>query len=710
MKASSKPRGSSGETIRFGEFELDLRRRELRKRGIRIRVQEQPLTILTALLEQPGEVLSREELRKRVWGEETFVEFEHGLNAAVNRLREALCDSAESPRYVETVARRGYRFIAEVEGAKPQEQEEEVPKPPIRSRWATWGIAASILAAIVGLGIWSLTRDVRPEPLAVVPLTTDLGNEYMPSFSPDGKQVAYTWSGENTENFDVYVKVVGSAGKPLRLTSDPAEDLNPVWSPDGSQIAFVRQMGGQASVCLISPLGGGERKLFDFQPSAFPVLAWAPNGKVLALSVKRPQGDNGIFAFDIESGKEWRLTSSRLNLGDRSPAFSADGRFLAYTSADGLYSSDVFLISLGTDLRPQGEPRRLTHQGYSMRGLTWAADGQSLIYAASQSAAVSFKLWRVSVSGTDPPELLPAAGTGVTFPTVSVAGSRLAFTSGHADQDLMKWRAGETASAFASSTMTENQPRFSPDGSRIVFSSNRSGEGHAIWSCAQDGSNLVQLTNKFSRYQGSPSWSPDGRFVVFDAQGTDGHWDIYRVPSSGGKEQRLTASGSDNSSPVYSRDGRCIYMSSTRTGKSEIWRMPANGGEAVQITRGGGYYAAESWDGKTLYFNNAGGTLSAITPLMAKSLTDGSERQILDAVYARRFVAVKEGIYYLGPALEDGQYPLSFLDFATGRKKLITKFTGSPGLGLTVSPDGKNFLFTLLKLYSFDLMMIDNFR
>src|SRR5580704_10931552 len=103
--------------LRFGVFEVDLRAGELRKHGLRIRLQAQPFQVLSMLLESPGEVVTRDQLQKKLWPSDTFVNFDHGLNKAINKLREALGDSAESPRFVETVARRGYRFLAEVHDA-----------------------------------------------------------------------------------------------------------------------------------------------------------------------------------------------------------------------------------------------------------------------------------------------------------------------------------------------------------------------------------------------------------------------------------------------------------------------------------------------------------------------------------------------------------------------------------------------------------------
>jgi DNA-binding winged helix-turn-helix (wHTH) protein len=109
----------AGRVVRFGVFEADLAAGELRKRGARVRLQEQPFQMLALLLEKPGEVITREELRQKLWPADTFVDFDHSLNTAIKKVREALGDSASSPRYVETLARRGYRFLAPVETGSP---------------------------------------------------------------------------------------------------------------------------------------------------------------------------------------------------------------------------------------------------------------------------------------------------------------------------------------------------------------------------------------------------------------------------------------------------------------------------------------------------------------------------------------------------------------------------------------------------------------
>src|SRR6187401_1312776 len=223
------PGSPSTDRVRFGVFELDRRTGELRKAGARIGLQEQGLQVLTLLLGRPGDLVTRDELRQCLWPGDTFGDFDHGLNAVINRLRDTLGDSADTPRFVETLPRRGYRFIAPVDGNRPIDQSganqtaaqadvqptdtapataSDTSEP--RRSWFSAGRAArlaritalsAIVLIVVGMGAWWL----RPAPAVeasprVVPLTTLKGWEGHASFSPDGTQVAFTWSGGKGDN------------------------------------------------------------------------------------------------------------------------------------------------------------------------------------------------------------------------------------------------------------------------------------------------------------------------------------------------------------------------------------------------------------------------------------------------------------------------------------------------------------------------------
>src|SRR5580704_3228056 len=132
--------------LRFGVFEVDLRAGELRKQGVRIKLQEQPLSVLKILLERSGEVVTREELRSQIWSTDTFVDFDNSLNTAINKLREALGDSADNPRFIETLPRRGYRFLASLSSDHDR-------KAPLTM--ANWKLFLAVVGAIVGVALWS---------------------------------------------------------------------------------------------------------------------------------------------------------------------------------------------------------------------------------------------------------------------------------------------------------------------------------------------------------------------------------------------------------------------------------------------------------------------------------------------------------------------------------------------------------------------------
>ena len=228
-----------GRLLRFSVFEVDLDSGELFKQGRKVKLQGQPFDLLLALTERPGAVITREELKQKVWPSDTVVDFDHGLNRAINKVRQALGDSADSPRFVETVPRRGYRFIGSIQTessaqpppgpASPQTTPELLqPGSKTRSRKKVWFIAGVLacVALAVGVAITIASYVIAwrtPPPIVSLPLTSYPGFEKHPSFSPDGRQVTFSWNGEKQDNYDIYV-LLTSGGAPLRLTTHPAPD------------------------------------------------------------------------------------------------------------------------------------------------------------------------------------------------------------------------------------------------------------------------------------------------------------------------------------------------------------------------------------------------------------------------------------------------------------------------------------------------------
>ncbi len=264
MKASS----SVPPTLRFGVFELDPKAGELRKKGMKVRLQGQPIDILVLLLQRPGEIVTREDLQKELWPADTFVDFEQGLNNAMKRLRAALDDDAERPHFIETLPRRGYRFIAPVEGAGVGKLPVEAlnGSGPIHVSKRPWTLRFAILfgGSVLLLGTAFFTHTLHkvsepPRQRTLTRITFDDGLQSEPTWSPDGRYIAY--SSDRGGKFDVWVQQV-SGGDPIQITKGPGHHWQPDWSPDGKYIAY-RSEEADGGIYIVPALGGAglERKI-----------------------------------------------------------------------------------------------------------------------------------------------------------------------------------------------------------------------------------------------------------------------------------------------------------------------------------------------------------------------------------------------------------------------------------------------------------------
>ena len=578
-------------------------------------------------------------------------------------------------------------------------------------RWP-WAVAAFVVALAAAAALWYrvTVRDRAEEPLTAIPITSYPGNQMWPTFSPDGNQVAFTWQKEGETTEHLYVKLVGQ-GVPLQLTHGESSDTGPAWSPNGSTIAFLRRSADAVSLVTIPALGGPERVLSRWRDAGVVPYqtSWSPDGKWVLYSYRPDDGRPLVIgAIAPDSGETRKLTAEGTGAGDICPTLSPDGRTLAFARVHSMIS-DILLLPVTADLHPRGEPRQLAHQDATAWALTWHPSGQEILYSTGNPIqAFAAALWRVRISDGIP-HRLQGIGSGLA-PALSIPRGplhlpRLAFALPLQDENLWTIRLSSgKASApvrLVASTRQDYEPRYSADGSRIAFSSDRTGLSQ-VWLANADGSNQVQLTFMKGTTNSGARWSPDGtRLALLSTE--SGKQEIYMLDSAGGLPLRLTNDRVHDSAPSWSRDGKWIYFASNRDGKYQIWKIPPQANATpIRVTRNGGFASIESWDGKTLYY-----TQRVANGIWKMPVEGGEEKQIISDLNTwGDFDVTRDGIVLIASK----PYEIRFYSFVTGKTTLVAALPRRPAFGLTVSPADGSIVYTLIDQESSEIMMVENFR
>lgn len=708
-----------------------MRTHELFKHGLRLKLSGQPFQILEVLLSRPGDLVTREELRDKLWPEDTFVDFSHGLNAAVNKLRDALSDSAESPKYIETLPRRGYRFIGKVELPVQQPSAPEAPAPPPtepelptflapdpeqdapekRRNWRPILIAAAACFIFVFLllllvvkhladrngvpeAMEAMFRQGRVHPVINVP--DSLGD---PALSPDGNQIAFRRKGSTPSSVGLFVKTLGSDDM-VQLTRSPA-DAYPVWSADGRSIAFVRNVEDQWEIFLIPSHGGEPRQITwtGIHPNRIEI-DWSPDGNTIAFSGATPDGSGAIFLLSLNPKRIQQLTHPPVGALDWGPAFSPDGQHISFVrSQPGGFPEDVYLIDVTS-----GDVRQVTVDHARLLGSpAWNSDGRSILFATTKSGEPT--LWRAPYpSGETKP--VSDVGANVWHPSVSRRGFRLAFQQIRSASSILEM--GTFPNTGTVTVTTSNQgrnegPAISPDGKRLAFMSNRAGTLE-LWVSGADGSSPSQLTALDGA--GTPRWSPDSKTIAFDSRLND-HGAVFTVPADGGEPRALVHGQEENLVPSFSRDGRWVYFGSDRGGNWQVWKVSSSGGTPVKVTSHGGFAAQEASDGYLYYASSR-----FPNPEIWRVPIGGTgEIQVSPRVIPRTWASwavVPAGIYFIEDTPDAGSV-LNFYDFSRNDIRRIAQLEKAP-FWLSASADGSKVYMDMANQEESSIMMLENFR
>jgi Tol biopolymer transport system component/DNA-binding winged helix-turn-helix (wHTH) protein len=706
-------RAATTDPLRFGVFEIDPSARELRKHGTRVKLQDQPFAVLLILLEKPGQLVTKEVLQQRLWPADTFVEFDKGIYNAIKRLRETLGDEAETPRYIETIPKRGYRFICPLgrptsHAALSGNTGARFGRLTARQVWFGLFAAAAVFLSVTE--IWRLSREQPESSLAmeVVPLVGLAGAQSRPAFSPDGNQIAFALRNEKSSG--IY-SILVSGGKPLRLTSG-RHDNDPRWSPNGREIAFTRPSEEGIAIYSIPALGGAERRLYSGPATAFPkTFDWSPDGKFLAISRADPDKTHARIALLSLADSETRpLTEPPEPDLDMEPAFSPDGSTVAFVRSNvGGMVSELYVVPVRG-----GEIKRLTFEHRTIfPSPAWTPDGTAILFSSARSGSPS--LWRISASGGSAPQPVLGGSVNATNPAVSRKGNQLAYQQGFFQSeiwrlDLMGRKPRQNSPVLVVGAKGRNfRAQFSPDGKKIAFESSQSGY-HEIWVCGSDGSNCGSLTS-LRGIAGAPQWSPDARYIAFEYH-PHSYSEIYVADVVGGPPRLVaTFPGADNGGPSWSRDGKWLYFCSDQEhGRFQIYKTQVSGGPPIQVTKNGGVFGVESVDGRYFYFAKWEEPGIWRTPLSGGS----GEIRVLDQPRGGTawclWALVNNGIYFFAPGAES-EDSIQFFDFASRNKVPIVTLHQRPSDGgLAVSPDERSILFAQEKLSESQVVLVKNFR
>ncbi len=662
--------------IRFGVFEADLAARELRKRGVRVKLQEQPFRLLQTLLERPGEIVTREEIQQQLWPDDTFVDFDKSLNTAAQKLRQALGDSADSPRFLETIPRQGYRWLAPVESPTPVAPDPvpaATPRPLRRKfNWQRFTTGAVVLGAVglVSLGYWLGRSEPPATDRAVTKFTlspevdeaTPGLSEIVPS--PDGRYIAFQrgpgpygarlnpivvwdaqqdsyrtvgkggmlfWSPDSRQLGAVLrdrVQIIDLDSAAARtLASMPSQPertswgVGGTWSPDGESIVVS---GGLEKGLHRIDLSGGdpelilvpppeEAALHYYRPSFLPTIG----GRKALLFSAGTYRDSEIRVLNLRNGQQKTIVPGG-RIRSRA-AYSPTGHVIYEQRTYDQGRNGIWAVPFSLDrLEATGEPFLISHTA-SYPGVT---AGGILTYGKPQPRETSQLRWRDR--NGNPLGTIGEPQEHIAIPVLSPNGDEVV-VQGETDGVQEVWihevnRPVKRRVTFRGGA----RPTWLPSGSEVSF--NRDGD---LWVAAADGSAEPRMlfqrpTSRYGNF--GFEWSRNGRYLV----GSGGSFIFYLRPKADGEgwERVVFEDNSyDRVGPDLSPDGRYIAYESAESGRPEVYVRPFPEGDwKKQISTSGGGKPRWRSPGEVLYVEDE--SLMAVQVSTAPEFSAGSPQRL----------------------------------------------------------------------------------
>jgi Tol biopolymer transport system component len=621
---------------------------------------------------------------------------------------------AQGARLSLGTAREG-KEIATALAQQPEiSQEVSTPRASGSFRRYLWTAVSLLLGLSVVVLIYIEAKRSELHPLSVsgepAPFNALLGREQNPSWSPDGKLIAFSWNAGNAAPH-IYLQRVGQS-EPYRLTRGESTEFRPVWSPDGREIVFIRSLApGSFRVARVSIDGGSETVVGDFlwnwlSPDDLPALDWSPDGKTLLIA-EHPSSTAPmrLVLFDLATGSRRPLTNPPVgSSGDIDGKFSPDGSMVAFRRG-GL--GDLYVVSVEGESR--GPAQRLTADNPGVRGIAWSRDGKWILFGSMEGGR-GWGIWQVNLDGSTLKRVL-SGSLNLSFPAISPDGKTLAVEQQDIVTNLMEisLKSPRTSRLIAASSRQDYSPVYSPDGRQILFVSSRSGAVE-LWIANADGTDARQITHLDGNgFAITPSWSPDASQVVYAIR-RDGATSIWLMRLSTGMSRQLTFTNNRNINPVFGPDGKYLYFNSNDDGLPRIWRIAVDQDKRPEpMMWDASWLFVMSTADRAIFYKNPDAELQ----LVERDLTTGSVRTVFHSpnwISSASELCVHKGSLYLvaSPLNEPSTQDLLAIDIASGQARVLQHFDFTlPQMvfGCTISPDGGTLLLPSVQRYQSDIFL-----
>jgi Tol biopolymer transport system component/DNA-binding winged helix-turn-helix (wHTH) protein len=618
---------------RFGAFQVDPRAHELRRSGILIKIQEQPFVVLLKLLERPGELVSREELRLAIWPADTFVDFDTGLNTVIKRLREVLRDSIEAPLFIETVPKLGYRFIAPVESFEGERATTApLPAGSLNATFRKWSYGRVALvsigvAALTGIVVTVLALVIRPpaapKVLRYVALTNDGLRKTGPVVS-DGSKIYFL---EQREGAWTPAQVSVGGGEVVPLPGPSGNVTVCDVSQNRSDLLLQSTTPGQlnAPFLVVSLAGATPRRVGNLVGHSCPT--WSPDGELIAYGK-----DNDLYMAKADGSGERKLAS----FGDLTgrPRWSPDGKTLRFSAPGGLWE----ISANGRNLHPF-----LADQNGSESWGIWMPNGKYFLYQRSDLDTDMTNIWAVRErrdlfhkKRPESTQLTAGPIYWTLYPYPSADSKRLFVLGTQPRGELVRYNAATQQVTSYLSGIWATALDFSPDGKSVVYAAYPDG---TLWRSRVDGTEKFQLTDPPLQTE-VPRWSPDGKRIAFVGAKHGEPWRIYAVSAEGGSLEQLMAGAVSECDPGWSPDGNSLVFADcwNSSGTSVIHVLDLKTRQTSSVSGSDGLFSPRwSPDGRFIAAVTMAGGIKSPLKLMLFDVATQKWRELLrdhDANYA----------------------------------------------------------------------------